>query len=268
MKTILDFNKKDRKYIALQDYDKLLLGFVRKYKYIDEAAAKILLSKKNDRAFRRRIRKLKDYNFIRQSNTIIDSVEWGVKPNYTIVFSLDSAGCDLYHTKKIKTVGVEGEHLKHNIFVRRVAASIEKIKIENELLDYQIESLLDDYTDKIYIDKSKKYKLRPDIFLPIFNVLFEIELTIKPDKNHYGKRLFWSQYLKNYSKTIWLVENQKDKERLIKTFQSFAGEPFKYDPVLDKKMIFSDVLNQNLVVVFDDFFSNPEHFLRVWSGLN
>ena len=86
--------------------------------------------------------------------------------------------------------------------------------------------------------------------------------------NAYAKRLFWSQYLKNYNKTVWLVGGQKDKEKLIKIFTNYAGESFKYDPVLDKKMIFSDVLDNNLVVIFDDFFSNPEHFLRVWTGLN
>jgi hypothetical protein len=80
--------------------------------------------------------------------------------------------------------------------------------------------------------------------------------------------MFWSQYLKHYDKTVWLVPSQKDKERLIKIFTNYAGESFKYDPVLDKKMIFLDAADKNLVVVLDDFFSNPETFLKLWTGLN
>jgi hypothetical protein len=268
MKSLLNFNKKDKKYIELQNDDKLLLSFIAKNKYIDDIAAKILLNKKNNRAFWRRIRKLKEYGYIRKSKVIITSANWGVKPPLVTVFSLDSAGCDLYHVKKIKTVGIQGEHLKHNLFVRRVAVILEKIKANGEPFDYEVEAVLDEYSDKIYIDKINKYKIRPDIFLSLFNILFEIELTVKPDKNHYGKRLFWSQYLKEYDKTVWLVENQNDKEKLIKIFSNYAGESFKYDPVLDKKMIFSDVLNKNLIIVLDDFFANPEVFLKRWTGLN
>jgi hypothetical protein len=269
MKAILDFKKKDRKYIALQNYDKLLLGFITKYKYIDEAAAKILLSKKNDRAFWRRVRKLIAYNFIRKSKIAISSAVWGVKPLFITVFSLDSAGCDLYYTKKIKTIGVQGEHLKHSLLIRRVAAILERLKTAGEMFDYETEPTLDEYSDeRIYIDNEKKYRIRPDIFIKNFNVLIEVELTVKPDRDAYAKRLFWSQYLKNYNKTVWLVGGQNDKEKLIKIFTNYAGESFKYDPVLDKKMIFSDVLDKNFVVVFDDFFYNPETFLRRWTGLN
>ena len=262
-------NKKDKKRIELQDDDKRLLGFIAGHKYIDETAAKILLNKKNDRAFWRRIRKLKEYGFIRKSKVVIASAKWGVKPLFITVFSLDSAVCDLYYTKKIRTIGVQGEHLKHSLLIRRVAAVLEKLKTDGEPFGYETEPALDDYSDeRIYIDKEKKYKIRPDIFLRNFNILIEVELTIKPDKTAYGKRLFWTQYLKNYNKTVWLVESQNVKEKLIKIFSNFAGESFKYDLVLDKKMIFTDVLNQNLVVVLDDFFDNPEHFFRVWSGLN
>jgi hypothetical protein len=98
--------------------------------------------------------------------------------------------------------------------------------------------------------------------------LFEIELNIKPNKNHHGKRLFWSQHLKNYNKTIWFVENQNDKQKLINIFQNFAGQSFRYDSVLDKKMIFTDILSQNLIIVFDDFFDNPDKYFMLWSGLN
>ena len=48
MKSLLNFNKKDKKYIELQNDDKLLLSFIAKNKYIDDIAAKILLNKKNN----------------------------------------------------------------------------------------------------------------------------------------------------------------------------------------------------------------------------
>ena len=189
-------NKKDKKRIELQDDDRRFLGFLANYKYVDDIAAKTLLNKKKDRAFWRRIRKLKEFGYIRKSKVVIASAAWGVKPIFITVFSLDSAGCDLYYTRKIRTIGVQEEHLKHSLFIRRVVAILEKLKTDGEPFDYETEHGLDEYSDKkIYIDKEKKYKIRPDIFLKSFNILIEIELTIKPDKNHYGKRLFWTQYL-------------------------------------------------------------------------
>ncbi len=262
-----DLSNKSKKRIELQDDDKNLLSFLARHKYIDDFAAKIVLDKKNDRAFGRRIKKLIEYEYIRKKRITINSAEWGVKPELITVFSLDDAGADIYNSKKIRTVGVQGEHLKHNLFVRRVCANIERLKPEG--FEYETESVLSNYNDeRIYIDKTKKYKVRPDIFIQIFNILIEVELTVKPDTAHYGKRLFWSQYLKNYNKTVWLVNGQKDKEKLIKIFTNYAGESFKYDPVLDKKMIFSDVVEKNLVVVFDDFFASSEIFLRRWTGLD
>lgn len=274
----IDFSKiKDslsKKRIELQNNDKLLLQFIADNKYIDDVTAKILLNKKSDRAFWDRIKKLISYNYIRKTRITINSADWNAKPELLTAFSLDTQGCKLFGKEKIKTVGVQGEHLKHNLYVRRVAAIVERFRIDengnkNELLNYETESVLDDYNDeRIYIDKKNKYKIRPDILIRNLNLLIEIELNIKPDHKHYGKRLFWSQYLKEYDKTVWLVPSQKDKERLIKIFTNYAGESFKYDSVLDKKMIFSDAADKNLVVVLDDFFSNPETFLKLWTGLN
>ncbi|RZV40245.1 MAG: hypothetical protein EVJ48_01765 [Candidatus Acidulodesulfobacterium acidiphilum] len=274
----IDFSKiKDslsKKRIELQNNDKLLLRFIADNKYIDDVTAKILLNKKSDRAFWDRIKKLISYNYIRKTRITINSPDWNAKPELLTAFSLDTQGCKLFGKEKIKTVGVQGEHLKHNLYIRRVAAIVERFRIDengnkNELLNYETESVLDDYNDeRIYIDKKNKYKIRPDILIRNLNLLIEIELNIKPDHKHYGKRLFWSQYLKEYDKTVWLVPSQKDKERLIKIFMNYAGESFKYDSVLDKKMIFSDAADKNLVVVLDDFFSNPETFLKLWTGLN
>jgi hypothetical protein len=274
----IDFSKiKDlssKKRIEFQDNDKLLLRFIADNKYIDDITARILLDKKSDRSFWDRIKKLISYSYIRKTKIIINSTEWGVKPEQLTVFSLNTQGCRLFNKEKIKTIGVQGEHLKHNLYIYRIAAIIERLRIydngeKNELLDYEIEAVLDDYNDeRIYIDKKNKYKIRPDILIRNLNLLIEIELNIKPDHKHYGKRLFWSQYLKEYDKTVWLVPSQKDKERLIKIFMNYAGESFKYDSVLDKKMIFSDAADKNLVVVLDDFFSTPETFLSLWTGLN
>ena len=97
--------------------------------------------------------------------------------------------------------------------------------------------------------------------------LFKICRTHCGIISHGGQRLIKSFFLDSL-KTVWLVENQNDKEKLIKIFSNFAGESFKYDSVLDKKMIFSDAADKNLVVVLDDFFSNPETFLKLWTGLN
>lgn len=274
----IDFSKiKDlssKKRIEFQDNDKLLLRFIADNKYIDDITARILLDKKSDRSFWDRIKKLISYSYIRKTKIIINSTEWGVKPEQLTVFSLNTQGCRLFNKEKIKTIGVQGEHLKHNLYIYRIAAIIERLRIydngeKNELLDYEIEAVLDDYNDeRIYIDKKNKYKIRPDILIRNLNLLIEIELNIKPDHKHYGKRLFWSQYLKEYDKTVWFVYSQNDKERLIKIFMNYAGESFKYDSVLDKKMIFSDAADKNLVVVLDDFFSTPETFLSLWTGLN
>ena len=266
-KIFTDLSKESKKHIELQDDDKNLLSFLARNKYIDGAAAKIVLNKKNDRAFLRRIKKLIEYEYIRKKRITINFAKWGVKQEFITALSLDDAGADIYNIKKIKTVGVQGEHLRHNLFVRRVCANIERLKQEG--FEYETEQVLDDYNDeRIYIDKTKKYKIRPDIFMQDFAILIEVELNIKPDRMHYGKRLFWTQYLRNYNKTVWLVNGQKDKEKLIKIFTNYAGESFKYDPVLDKKMIFTDTVNKNLVVVFDDFFASPETFLKLWAGLN
>ena len=262
-----DLKPATKKRIELQDDDKNLLSFLARHKYIDDFAAKILLDKKNDRAFWRRIGKLTEYEYIRKKRITINSAQWGARPEFITVFSLDDAGADIYRTKKIKTVGVQGEHLKHNLFIRRVCANIEKLKKEG--FEYETEPVLDDYNDeRIYVDKTKKYKIRPDIFIQIFNILIEVELTVKPDRTHYGKRLFWTQYLRDYNKTVWLVGGQRDKEKLIKILSSYAKESFKYDAGLDKKMIFTDTVNKNLVVVLDDFFASHETFLKLWAGLN
>ncbi len=273
----IDFSKiKDlssKKRIEFQDNDKLLLRFIADNKYVDDITARILLDKKSDRSFWDRIKKLISYSYIRKTKIIINSTEWGVKPEQLTVFSLDTQGCRLFNKEKIKTIGVQGEHLKHNLYIYRIAAIIERLRIydngeKNELLDYEIEATLDDYTDKgIYIDKNNKYKIRPDILIKNLNILIEVEINIKPNHKHYGKRMFWSQYLKHYDKTVWLVNSQNDKQSLIKIFTNYAGESFKYDPVLDKKMISSDSADKNLVVVLDDFFANPTDYLKVWTGL-
>ena len=65
-KVFTDLSKQSKKRIELQDDDKLFLEFLARNKYIDDTAAKIVLNKKNDRAFWRRSRKLIEYEYIRK----------------------------------------------------------------------------------------------------------------------------------------------------------------------------------------------------------
>lgn len=259
------FNKKERERIELTDDDKELLLFIARHKFIDDVAGRIVLSKKNDRAFWRRINKLKQYGYARTHFAALQSVRFGTRQKNVTVIALDSAGCTLTNTKKISKLA---SNLKHNLYVKRVCAAL--LRLIGQGFEYDTESIME-YDEKnkyVHIpDPQERYNIRPDIFVKDYQIAFEIELNIK-DKYDYEKRLFWFQFVKNLNKTIWLVETENDKRKLINIFKNCAGIWFQTDKYGTKKLIDDNVIDKNFVMTMDDFLSNYEQTILRITGLS
>ena len=259
------FNETKRQRIELTDDDRELLLFIALHKFIDDVAGRIVLSKKNDRAFLRRINKLKQYNYVRTHLATLQNIRFGIKQKNITVIALDTEGCLLTNTKKISKLAV---NLKHNLYVKRICAAL--LKLREQGFEYEMETIME-YDEKnkyVHIpDQQERYNIRPDIFVKDYQIAFEIELNIK-DKYDYEKRLFWSQFLENLNKILWLVETENDKIKLINIFQNASGGWFQIDKFGTKKYIDVKVKDKNLVMTIDDFLSNYEEIILSFAGLN
>lgn len=254
---------KTKKRVDLTGNDKLFLKFLARHKYCDETAAKILYQK-SEQTFWRRMRKLKKYQYIRKNIMPLQSPLLVEKNELLNIFSLDSAGCKMYETKKISGVNKLGILFKHDVFIKRLCAVLE-ILSQGHGFSFKMEFMLDDFieTQNIYIKDDNKMKIRPDIYIPEYKLAFEIETNIKHNINRYGRRLFWSQWIKNLEKTIWFVDNENDKNRLINNLSHWSLKQFKYDKILDSRMIFSDTIDKNKVFVFNEFLENYENNFEI-----
>ena len=259
------FNKKERERIELTDDDRELLLFIARHKFIDDLAGKIVLNKKNDRAFLRRINKLKQYNYVRTHSATLQNIRFGIKQKNIAVIALDREGCLLTNTKKISKLAV---NLKHNLYVKRICAAL--LKLREQGFEYEMETIME-YDEKnkyVHIpDPQERYNIRPDIFVKDYQIAFEIELNIK-DKYDYEKRLFWSQFLENLNKILWLVETENDKRKLINIFKNCAGIWFEYNKIGTKKFIDERVVDRNFIITIDDFFSDYEQTILRIAGLS
>ncbi len=259
------FNKTKRQRIELTDDDRELLLFIARHKFIDDVAGRIVLSKKNDRAFLRRINKLKQYNYVRTQAATLQNIRFGIKQKNITIIALDTEGCLLTNTKKISKLAV---NLKHNLYIKRICAAL--LKLREQGFEYEMETIME-YDEKnkyIHIPDSKeRYNIRPDIFVKDYQIAFEIELNIK-DKYDYEKRLFWSQFLENLNKILWLVGTENDKRKLINIFKNCAGIWFQIDKYGTKKLIDDNVIDKNFVMTMDDFLSNYEQTILRITGLS
>ncbi len=259
--------KKNRKRIDLQNDDKILISFLARHKYCDNVAGKILLNKKNDRAFWKRLKKLKEYKIFRTGKIFLNDLTFNKQPEIVSLIALDDEGLRLTGTQKRFRIAT---NLKHNLYIKRVCAAIEKMKEQG--FEYETE-YVHNFKEKTKNDdfpflSDEVKRIRPDVFILNFNIDFEIELTIKKRSDSYGARLFFSQFLNDYNKTIWITANVNDKIKLINIFNSYRDVWFVYDTKYNlKSFIDGRQINKNLVLTIDDFLQNYEQNILKFAGL-
>ncbi len=252
----------------ITDQDEIFLLFLKKNKYCDEIAARIIYQK-SEQTFWRRIRKLEKYKYIRKVLMSIDSSGFTGEHKRVFVFGLDTKGCS--HCETVKTnieISSNGIQLRHKLYIKRLAACLENLSIYNGF-SYNSEFILNEFKENegIFISDQNinKYAIRPDIYIQEYKICFEVELSIKHDNQTYGQKLFSMQYLKNINKVIWLVENQKSKDKLLSHILLWddSSKLFQYDQSLNKKMIFTDTINKNIIHIFDDFISDYQKYFEI-----
>ncbi len=251
------------KRVDTTESDKKFLNFMALHEYIDEAGANIIYER-SKRKLWERLYKLIEYNYIDKSVASLYEIVPNKKTKRINIFSLGSEGCSEFNIRKIKSIGKEGTSLRHALYIRRLCAALKMMESDN--FEYQTEYILDKFNNYlinefgnkhsiIYPDDDTKIKIRPDIYIDKYNILLEVELSIK-NKKRYAERLFWAQYMNGVSKTIWFVKDEKDKGRLMSIFSELENYSYVYYKGFNPQLISPDAIYKNPVWILDDFLEN------------